>query len=426
MRLTIITMGSYGDVQPYIALGVGLQAAGHEVCLATHAQFEQTIRGWGLDFFPVAGDPSTLLASDAGRAWLDAGGNPLLFFQRLSRVAKPLLQQATLDCWHAAQNAEALVLSQLAICIAYPVVEQLDIPCCMAFLQPITPTRAFASPFFPPAPNWLGPAYNRLSYFLAVQALWMLVRSSVNTVRRETLHLPPLAFQWLTDQLRPQRLPFLYGYSPHVLPCPADWGDWNHVTGYWFLNHAPAWQPPAALVDFLAAGPPPVYIGFGSMNSGNPQETIQTVLKALARTKQRGVLLIKQSELGNAQVPDAVFTIESIPHDWLFPRMAVIVHHGGAGTTAAALRAGVPSVVIPFFAEQPFWGKCVFELGVGPKPIPRKHLSEEQLTTAIQLAVSDEGMRRRASALGERIRAEDGVACAVEIVERCLVPGPPR
>ncbi len=249
---------------------------------ATHATFKPFICSQGLSFFPVEGDPPNLLKTEAGRAWLDTGGNPILFFHGLSRTVGPLLQQAIIDCWNACQNVDAIVFSQLGICIAYPIVENLEVPFCLANTIPLTPTRAFACPFFPPAPIWLPTGsdfYNRSSYFLTVQALWKLVQPAVNRVRREILNLPPLPSRWLVDRLRQQRIHFLYGYSSSFLPQPPDWSDWNHVTGYWFLRRPSNWQPPADLVDFLAAGPPPVYVGFGSMNNRNPEEVTEMVLK---------------------------------------------------------------------------------------------------------------------------------------------------
>jgi sterol 3beta-glucosyltransferase len=188
------------------------------------------------------------------------------------------------------------------------------------------------------------------------------------------------------------------------------------VTGCWFLDREAEWQPPRELVDFLKAGPAPVYVGFGSMYSSNPQEVTEMVLHALARVKQRGILQTGWGGLSNADLPDDVFAVDSIPHDWLFPQMASVVHHGGSGTTAAGLRAGMPTVIIPFFADQPFWGARVFELGAGPAPIPKKRLTLERLADAICAATSDEVIRGRASALGERIRAEDGVTQAVEVL----------
>jgi UDP:flavonoid glycosyltransferase YjiC (YdhE family) len=182
------------------------------------------------------------------------------------------------------------------------------------------------------------------------------------------------------------------------------------------LDRPAEWQPPADIVDFLDAGPPPVYIGFGSMIAKDPAELFDVALEALRQTGQRGVLSTGWMGADHAHLPDDVFGIESIPHDWLFPMMKAVVHHGGAGTTAAALRAGVPSVVTPFFADQPFWAHRVKELGVGPRPVPQKRITAERLVAAIRTATSDDGMRARAASIGERIRAEDGVRTAIGLV----------
>jgi UDP:flavonoid glycosyltransferase YjiC (YdhE family) len=210
----------------------------------------------------------------------------------------------------------------------------------------------------------------------------------------------------------------LYGYSAHVLPRPTDWGDFIHVTGYWFLEPPAGWQPPSDLVQFLEAGPPPVYIGFGSMFSRDPEATADLAIQALARSGQRGVLYGGWGGLKKAQLPETVFMADALPHSWLFPRMAAIVHHGGAGTTAAALRSGIPSIVTPFFGDQPFWGQRVAALGAGPQPIPRRRLTVDSLAKAIQIARTDEKMHKRAADLGERIRAERGIEQAASLIEQ--------
>ena len=206
----------------------------------------------------------------------------------------------------------------------------------------------------------------------------------------------------------------LYGWSPSVLPQPPDWGRWLHVTGYWFLERLGEWKPPRELADFLDSGPPPVYVGFGSMNKTDPEQLTDIVLRALERTDRRGVLVTGWGGISNSASPDTVFAVEEVPHDWLFERVEAAVHHGGAGTTAASLRAGIPTIVVPFFADQPFWGRRVAELGVGPEPIPRRSLTVERLTSAIRQATSDRDMKSRAAALGQRIRAETGIERAVE------------
>ena len=217
-----------------------------------------------------------------------------------------------------------------------------------------------------------------------------------------------------------QKCLIMHGYSALVVPQPRDWGDACAITGYWFLNHPPHWRPPAALVDFLAAGPAPVCAGFGSMHTRSLAVRVDLVLQALARMRQRGVLLTGWGGVSNAALPNGIFQIEEGPHDWLFPRVSVVIHHGGAGTTAAALRAGVPEIVLPFYFDQAFWGQRVAALWVGPRPIPRWRLSVEVLTTALQAATSQPAMRWRAAALGRRIHAEDGVARAVQFFHQHL------
>lgn len=247
---------------------------------------------------------------------------------------------------------------------------------------------------------------------------WQKNRKAINRFRKEILDLPSLPF--LGNQFRRKQpknlspLPFLYGFSPLVIPKPLDWSDWLNVTGYWFLDSSVHYQPPKELLDFINNGSAPVCIGFGSMAFGNTSNVAQVLLEALELSQQRGILLSGWAGISNAKKSDNVFIIDSVPHDWLFPRMAAVVHHGGAGTTAAGIRAGVPSVVVPFFADQPFWAERLVELGVSPPPIPFKELSAQRLAAAIQVAVSDKNMQQQAFALGESVRKENGVANAVE------------
>ena len=217
-------------------------------------------------------------------------------------------------------------------------------------------------------------------------------------------------------EVQRQRLPSIYCFSSAVLPRPADWDADQHITGYWFLDRDSGWRPPAGLVDFLEAGPPPICVGFGSMGCGKPGEVAGMVMEALARSGQRGVLLTGWGGMHLADLPDSIYTADVMPYGWLFPRMAAVVHHGGAGTTAECLRSGVPSINVPFFADQPFWARRVHALGVGPKHIPRRRLSGARLAEAITTAVGDAGMRERAAALGRRLRGENGVCRAVELI----------
>jgi UDP:flavonoid glycosyltransferase YjiC (YdhE family) len=419
MRVTIPTSGSRGDVQPYVALGAGLRGSGWDVCLATHADFEPLVRGHELDFFPLLGSGQSLQASETGDRMLQSGGNPFTFLREFARLRRPLVADLMHNCRLACRDADLILLSNTELFIGQAVAEKLRLPTVWASLQPTTPTRYRPNFLFPEKPPWLhdGGAYNLLTHWVAGEALWQLMRPAVNRARHEVLGLPPAPFVGPARQFLSPPLS-LDGYSPLVVPPASDWNARHHVTGYWFLDDGARWQPPADLAAFLAGGPPPVYVGFGSMHNRDAKEVTQLVLEALALAGQRGVLLLGWGGLRPVRGCDCAFPLESVPHDWLFPRVAAVVHHGGAGTTAAGLRAGVPSLVIPYMSDQPFWGRRVRELGVGPEPIPRKELTAERLAEGIRRAVTDPDMRRRAAALGGGIRAEDGVGRAVELLHR--------
>ena len=417
MRIVIPTTGSLGDVQPYVALGLGLQRAGHRVRVATHADFESFVRGQGVEFFPLEGNSRTLHCEEEGRKMVQVGRNPFAFLRYFGGLRRRLMHRLMARSFRASEDADALVATGTAVVIGHSVAEKLGIPVCSAYLQPMGPSRFLANSLLPHLPSWvpMGAVYNLASHYLVGEFLWQLLRSSINRARQEILGLPPLGV--LGPLGLTHHKPVLHAYSPAVIPRPPDWGANNHLTGYWFLGGPSGWKPPARLLDFLASGPAPVFVGFGSMSERHPEQMTDLIVRALRRTRQRGVLLTGWGGLGRANHSDQVFLMEAAPHDWLFPRMAAVVHHGGAGTTAAGLRAGVPSVVVPYMADQPFWGRRVYELGLGPRPIPRHELTAERLAAAIQVAVHDAGMRQRAAALGRRLRAEDGVARAVEVIE---------
>jgi sterol 3beta-glucosyltransferase len=212
----------------------------------------------------------------------------------------------------------------------------------------------------------------------------------------------------------------LSAYSPSLIPHPPDWPENIHITGYFFLDSQAEWQPSTELKAFLEAGDPPVYIGFGSMAGRNPEQLARLVSEALVKSGQRGLLLTGWGGLRPELVPDNVFVVDAVPHSWLFPRMAAVVHHGGAGTTAEALRAGVPAVIVPFAFDQPFWGARVKALGLGPDPIPLKKLTADALADAIRIAVTDSDMRQRADSCGKAIRTEDGTGNAAKVIQQYL------
>jgi len=418
MRVTVLTVGSRGDVQPYLALAVGLRASGHEVRLATHARFRGAIEDRGLAFRPLEGDPRELIRGRAGTEWLESGESTIRFVRRFLRLFRPLLRPYLAGVQAACTESDAIVFAPLAFA-AWHVAEALGVPSWMAAVQPATRTRAF--PALPvaarPSP---GGAYNLATHVLYEQLAWQALRPTLNTWRREALGLRPLPLRGPFRAVQRRRTPVLYGFSPLVVPKPADWPAWYRLTGYWFVDRPSGWTPPRRVVEFIESGPPPVYVGFGSMVPRDPAATMQVVLGALRRAGVRGILATGWIGETGLTLPRHVLAIGDIPHDWLFPRMAAVVHHGGAGTTAAALRAGRPAVVVPFFADQPFWAERVAALGVGPSPIPHSRLTLDRLAAAIRTAVRDGGIAQRAAALGDRIRAEAGVADAVTAINGAL------
>ncbi|HET7479304.1 MAG TPA: glycosyltransferase [Rubrobacteraceae bacterium] len=413
--------GSRGDVQPYVALGLGLKAAGHEVRLAAPGTFEGLIRERGLDFHRISLDPQ-----EAVRRQLSKGDANLLEFAWRSRsILGPILQENTQQFLEACRDAEAIIYTSIGF-LGYGIARDLGLPRVGAMYGPlINSSRYFPSSFVPVPSGRLDAAaeslprrlYNRLSYTASQQLIWQLLRAPVNRALAATPGLSPYPLDGPFGEVRRLREPALNGWSPHVLPQPPDWGSHLPVTGYWFLDRPEGWRPPGGLADFLDSGPPPVSVGFGSMSGAGAEELTEAVLRALKSTGSRGVLVTGWGGIANADLPDEVFKVSEVPHDWLFPRVTAAAHHGGAGTTAASLRAGVPTIVVPFFADQSFWGARVAGLGVGPRPIPRARLTAERLAAAIHQA-GDAGMRRRARELGEKIRAEDGVARAVEAFHR--------
>lgn len=414
--MAIIASGSRGDVEPYIALGKGLMAAGHPVRLVTHENFEDLVSSHGLEFWPIKGNVQDIAQTTEMRDRIE-GGNFLRLMAQMAKEAQSGALRLAKGGLDACKGVDLVAAGMGGLYTGIALAEKLNLPFLQAHLVPFTPTRDFPSVLVPNLPTWLRGSLNRVSHRLTRQIIWQGFRSADRLARRKVLDLPQAPFWGPYNSNRTRDLPTLYGFSPSVVPTPSDWGNRVHVTGYWFLDSADSWSPPSKLVDFLHDGSPPVYIGFGSMSSRNPEEMTRLVVDALRLNNQRAVLLSGWSGLSIGDLPESVFMIDSIPHSWLFPRVAAVVHHGGAGTTAAGLRAGVPSIVVPFFGDQPFWGKRVAELGVGPEPIPRKSLTVERLARAIQQAVTDNEMHQRAASLGSKIQAESGIAQAVEVIQ---------
>ncbi len=417
--ITFIAYGTRGDVQPAVALGKALKQQGYTVRILAGANFADWIQQHDLIPLPTQIDMQALMASEGGRDWVEKGHNPVMQMRLMRHLLDKHGMQIASDAWDACQGSDLLISSFTSDVYAVSMAQKLGIAHVSAPLQPTLFTtkngRVLLNAPLPNRTSWINHYFGKL--FIETAA-WSLYGNIANRTRSELLGLP--AQTRAENRADRQKMTIIHGYSPHVVPHPIDWPDNFHTAGYWFLDENEQWQPPGNLLDFLEAGTSPVAIGFGSMMGRNPHKMNEIVLEAVQMSGQRAILLSGWAGLGEMQLPQTVLQLPNCPHSWLFPKMAAVVHHGGAGTTAAGLRAGVPSILVPHFADQPFWGQRVAALGVGPKAITRPKLTAHKLADAIDTAVSNQTMRQKAAALGEKIRAEDGIGRAVALIEEKL------
>ena len=400
-------------MQPFAALAAALTGRGHDVTIATSRGFEAMIEAAGARAVPLSVDMQAMLASPEIRQALRSFRGKI----RAWRASKDMMRQQLDDMWAAAQAAgpEVIVYHPKAFVAPY-LARALGAAAVPSFLQPaFTTTGAFLNPLFPA--DSLGRVLNK-----AANALFLrLTRLGYAAVLRDwRAQQPAFASVARMDVLAGYRpsgatVDRLHAYSRHLIPPTDDWEQRERITGYWFTEPG-EWSPPADLARFLADGAPPVYVGFGSMPSEDAERVTRIVIAALDRAGQRGVLATGWGGLEGEARSDRLYVLDAAPHDWLFPRCAAIVHHGGAGTTHEALRWGRPSVVCPVFGDQPFWGRRVAALGAGPAPLPQKRLTAETLAEAIAAALRPE-IAAGAEEIGARIRAEGGVESAAALID---------
>lgn len=417
-RITILTVGSRGDVQPYIALGKRLREQGNRVSIATHPEYEKWIRSHGLKFRLVKGDPAMVMS-----VMSETGHSTYAFVKEANAKLRPWLSELMMSGFEACQGSDVILAGPSAV-VGLHVAEALGLPFMFVMPMPWTSTKAFPHPFMTPNAD-LGGIYNEFSFGLVDRAIYIALLQTLNKWRRNVLGVPATT---LAGPVDPIEVPTLYAYSPSVLPRPPDWPDNIHVCGYWFLNNPDVgWTPPQDLLTFLERKTPTdrvVYIGFGSIIVPDAKGLTRTVVDAVRKSGVRVVLSKgwsgrkhgKEDEKGEKsdeeELPsDIIYQVSSIPHDWLFPRVDAVVHHGGAGTVAAGLREGKPTVICPFFGDQFFWGSRVDQLGVG---VCVRKLNTSNLCSALTTVTSDVDMQQKAEALGASIRAEDGLDTAIQ------------
>ncbi|KAL2260494.1 hypothetical protein VTK26DRAFT_5486 [Humicola hyalothermophila] len=445
MRITCLTIGSRGDVQPYIALCKKLAAEGHRPRIATHAEFKGWIEGHGIEFACVGGDPGELM-----RLCIQNGTFTWQFLKEANAKMRGWLDELLVTAWHACQGSDLLIESPSAMAGIH-IAEALGIPYFRAFTMPWTRTRAYPHAFIMPAQK-MGGAYNYVTYVMFDNVFWKTTAHQVNRWRNNMLGLPNTSL----EKMQVNKVPFLYNFSPFVVPPPLDYSDWIRVTGYWFLDEGgDKWTPPRELTEFIERARRDekklVYVGFGSIIVPDPakmtQEVIDAVLKADVRCilskgwsdrlpgtssadkggggRDEGAVVVGNGDDADGankkrpepELPPEIFQIQSAPHDWLFRQIDAAAHHGGSGTTGASLRAGIPTIIRPFFGDQFFFGSRVEDLGVG---ICLKKWGANSFARALWEATHSERMIVKARVLGEQIRNENGVETAVQCIYRDL------
>ncbi|GMI73511.1 UDP-glucosyl transferase 80A2, sterol glucosyltransferase [Hibiscus trionum] len=420
LQIVMLIVGTRGDVQPFIAIGKRLQEYGHRVRLATHSNFKEFVLTAGLEFYPLGGDPKVLagyMVKNKGFLPSNPSEIPIQRNQMKDIINSllPACKEPDTDSG-IPFNADAIIANPPAYGHTH-VAEALKVPIHIFFTMPWTPTSEFPHPLSRVKQS----AGYRLSYQIVDSMIWLGIRDMINDVRKKKLKLRPVTYL-SGSQGSDSDVPHGYIWSPHLVPKPKDWGPKIDVVGFCFLDLASNYEPPESLVKWLEAGPKPIYIGFGSLPVQEPERMTQIIVDALEQTGQRGIINKGWGGLGNlAEDKDFVYLLDNVPHDWLFLQCKAVVHHGGAGTTAAGLKAACPTTIVPFFGDQPFWGDRVHARGVGPPPIPVDEFSLPKLVDAINFML-DPKVKERAIELAKAMESEDGVTGAVKAFLKHLLP----
>ncbi|KAL0569753.1 hypothetical protein V5O48_012214 [Marasmius crinis-equi] len=429
MNIVVMIVGSRGDVQPYVALGKKLREDGHRIRIASHETFRSFVEEAGLEFFDIGGDPRELMSYMVKNPGLIPGVTSLTNGD-IGRKRKMLAEMMD-GCWRSCHcacpktgqtfAADAIISNPPAFAHIH-CAEALGVPLLLSFTMPWCPTTEFQHPLVNVQDsNAQKGMTNYLSYALADILTWQGIGDIVNKFRTRTLNLKDLNIRTGPSLVDTLKVPWTYCMSPALVPKPKDWKNHIDVVGFYFLDLATSFTPPDDLASFLAAGDPPIYIGFGSVVVDDSAAMTRTVFEATKKAGVRALVSAGWGGLGGVNIPSHIFILGNIPHDWLFDkgRVAAVVHHGGAGTTAAGLAKGRPTVVVPFFGDQAFWGNMIHRAGAGPAPIPHEDLTVDNLCAGIKFAISP-AAKDAARRMAEQIRNEDGVGAGVESFYRHL------
>lgn len=410
LHFICLTIGSRGDVQPYIALGLGLKKKGHRVTVVTHEEYKDWVESFGIQHRVVGGDPGRLMKLSVENKTFSPE-----FFKKTVQDFRSWLDDLLADAWEACRDAEVLLESPSAMAGVH-IAEALGIPYMRTFTMPWTKTSEFPHPFFSPPGG--SPFFNSASYILFNNVLWRAASDQINTWRKTMLGLGETDMGHAAQS----KLAYIYDFSQAVVPKPLDWGDNITISGYWFLENAEIdWEPPSDFLRWMEQarkdGKPIVYIGFGSITVPRPNRLLAQIVRAATRSDVRAIIskgwanrMNNVDDLQEVTIPPSCFVLDKVPHDWLFPRIDAAMHHGGAGTTGASLRAGIPTLIKPWFGDQFFWASRVEKLGAG---IRVHTFRVNEISDALVRATTDSAMKEKAAQVGRKIRAEDGVHTAI-------------
>ena len=442
LNIAIHIVGSRGDVQPFVAIGKILTQPpyGHRVRLCTHPVFKDFVEENGLEFFSIGGDPATLMAYMVKNPGLMPGRESF----KSGDVGKRRADIAEIleGCWRSCIEAgngmggerrektstetadrEFIADAIIANPPSYGHIhcaEKLGIPLHMMFTMPWSPTQYFPHPLAQMEATDEDPKFaNYISYTLMELLAWQGLGDVINGFRMKTLHLDAISPLWGHMLLSRMKVPFTYAWSSALIPKPPDWGSHINISGFSFLKAGSDYKPPEDLLEFLKAGPPPVYIGFGSIVVDKPDHLTKMIFGAVKRSGVRALVSKGWGGIGEGEAPEGVFLLGNCPHDWLFQHVSCVVHHGGAGTTAIGIAMGKPTVVVPFFGDQPFWGAMIYRAGAGPEPVPYKKMTEEILAESITKALGED-IKSAVKEMSEKIAGENGSADAAASFHQSL------
>ncbi len=416
MHLIIATTGTRGNVQPYVAVGKELSRRGYQITVATNEDYRALVESNHLAFRGVCGSYRELFTSPAALRWIETSGNPIRFARGFRRLFEPVAEKWINDFDSALRDADAVIVNAVAIA-ALTALEPRSIPRVILFTAPAVPSGHLGITGIPRIPVLAAWAERTISNLVFDQAWSVGKAAQARFLAKQDLGLPAQPL-WRENIRRGTG--HLHLFSETIVPRPSDWPECAEVTGFCFLDSSRNWRPPSELIDFIAAGSPPIFVTYGSQNSMDPATLFEITKDACRAAGVRVVIGIDKDRIMGVENTDDAFCIKDVPYDWLFPQMSAVVHYGGAGTASAVARAGRPSIIIPFFSDQNFWARRFARLGLSPPPLPKHQLSSTRLGHELLSLLANPSYARKAVEVGQSIRSEDGVSRAADRIEHYL------